>query len=36
LPKRVEVLRDYLIEQLASAAAAKDHGFAASGKALNR
>jgi DNA-binding transcriptional LysR family regulator len=34
LPKRVEVLRD-LIEKLARAAVAEDHGRAASGKARN-
>jgi hypothetical protein len=36
LPKRVEVVRDYLIEKLARAAVAEDHGRAASGKAMNR
>src|SRR3984893_2075392 len=36
LPKRVEVLRDYLIEKLARAAVAEDQGRAASGKAMNR
>jgi hypothetical protein len=30
LPKRVEVLRDYLIEKLTRAAVAEDHGRAAS------
>jgi hypothetical protein len=30
LPKRVAVLRDYLIEKLALAAVAEDHGRAAS------
>jgi DNA-binding transcriptional LysR family regulator len=36
LPKRVDVLRDYLIEKLARATVAQDHGRAASGKAMNR
>jgi DNA-binding transcriptional LysR family regulator len=36
LPKRIEVLRDYLIEKLARTAVAEDHGRAASGKAMNR
>jgi DNA-binding transcriptional LysR family regulator len=36
LPKRVEVLRDYLIETLARATIAEDHGGAASDKAINR
>jgi DNA-binding transcriptional LysR family regulator len=36
LPKRVEVLRDYLIEKLARAAVAEEHGRAASGKAMIR
>ena len=36
LPKRVEVLRDYLIEKLARTAVAEDHGRAASGQAMNR
>jgi hypothetical protein len=36
MPKRVQVLRDYLIEKLAQATVAEDHGRAASGKAMNR
>jgi DNA-binding transcriptional LysR family regulator len=36
MPKRVQVLRDYLIEKLAQATVAEDHGCAASGKAMNR
>src|SRR6202035_1934947 len=36
LPKRVEVLGDYLIEKLAQAAVAENHGRAGSRKAINR
>jgi hypothetical protein len=36
IPKRVEVLGDYLIEELARGAVAENHGRTASRKAMKR